>query len=196
LESLSKYDLEIHLVDHGTTYGPMLTLLQETNLPVHWRGDVMPRSLWEWPGLREIVGDRRYLVTDPDIVLDDKCPDDWVERLGRILDEPDAPPKVGMGLKIIDLPFTEMGLKVRRWEAHFWSHPRPDGNYNAPVDTTLALHEPLTKYSEFILGPSIRMGPPYLIRHLPWYDDWYIDEQIYYRERILPGSSHWSVRSW
>lgn len=199
VSSLSVYSdlIDIHLVDHGSTYGPMLDYLDASPYPVHWRGNCMPRSLWRWQTLDEIVGDEYYLVTDPDIVLDDDCPADWLEKLNDQLNRIDRPVKAGMGIRINDLPKNEMGMKVKRWESRFWDWLQPDKmSYRAPVDTTLALYPPLPEYPDFNLVPAVRMAPPYLIRHLPWYEDWYDEEAVYYRERILSGSSHWNVRSW
>lgn len=186
-------DLDIHLVDHGSTWGPMLDYLDGSPHPVWRRGDHPPRSLWEWDRLGDLVRDQRYVVTDPDVVLD--CPTDWLERLNAELDC-GGMVKVGLGLRIDDLPKTRTAHKVRAWEIPFWMSRRPSGAWNAPVDTTLALYPPLTAQPGFHLVPAARLDKPYLIRHLPWYGDLDPAETEHYRQRIIPGSSHWINGGW
>ena len=110
---LSRPGVEVHIVDHGSTYRPMLNLLERWDasgtLPVHWLDDRSPRDLWAWDGLAKIVGeDRPYLVTDPDVVLDPACPDDWLEQL-RLHLGGEGEVKVGLGLRIDDLPQVQIG---------------------------------------------------------------------------------------
>jgi hypothetical protein len=201
LTSLAKYNdqLEFHVVDHGSTWGPMLQLLEnfeeDEDFTVHRRGDYGPRSLWGWDGLRAIVGSRQYIVTDPDLELDEGCPDDWLFQMEEALAEGYA--KVGLGLRLDDLPSTELAARVKNWEQPFWAnstHGIFQGTlmYHAPVDTTLALYQPLDVAPSFSLAPAVRLGPPYLVRHLPWYGDNDPAETGHYRARLLPGSSHWA----
>lgn len=198
LASLTRdiYDLDIHIVDHGTTWEEMQPLLDGGAWPVHRRGDQTPRSLWGWPGLHDIVGDRPYLVTDPDVVLDDNCPADWLDQLHRTLTRYNTLAKVGLGLRLDDLPDTELGGRARVWERPFWMSRLDVDAYSAPVDTTLALYPPLTLRSGFALAPAARLDAPYLLRHLPWYGDLDPGETAYYRARALPGASHWINGGW
>lgn len=204
IASLEHYpELDIHIVDHGSYWGPMLDYLDSSPHPVHRQGDHPPRYLWVSDKLADIVGRHaRYLVTDPDIVLD--APDDWLEMLHRELDQGDIV-KVGLGLRLDDLPDTELAAKVRLWEAAFWQQRRPSGAaWSAPVDTTLALYPPLAGQPDFRLAPAARLDAPYLVRHIPWYDNnpslpceaTPSDEAAYYRDRALPGSTHWANGGW
>jgi len=52
---------------------------------------------------REACGDERYVVTDPDVVPAEGCPQDWLAYLGKILDESDSP-KAGLGLRTDNIP--------------------------------------------------------------------------------------------
>lgn len=200
LTSLSRFstELDIHIVDHGTTWEEAMPLLEGGAYPVHFRGDQTPRSLWEWPGLQQIVGDQCYLVTDPDVILDPACPDDWLDVMNCVLDRNQDLVKVGLGLRIDDLPPTPLAAKVREWEIHFQQH-RLDSlvwAWRAPVDTTLALYRPLRERSEFALAPAARLDAPYLLRHLPWYGVLDQGENDYYRAHALPGTSHWINGGW
>lgn len=193
LQSLaaSSYDLDIHLVDHGSTWEPMLDWLRQAPYPVHWRGDQPPRALWDWDGLPGIVNDVRYVVTDPDVVLD--CPADWLCRMADEL-RPDRV-KVGLGLRLDDLPDTPLAKSVTAWETPFWQD-RAGDVYRAPVDTTIALYQPVTVEPRFQLYPAVRMAAPYLARHLPWYATSDTAEDIHYRAHVLPGASHWAHGGW
>ncbi len=190
--STGQHDLDIHLVDHGSTWEPMLDWLDDAPYPVHRCGDRPPRALWDWDGLPGIVADSRYVVTDPDVVLD--CPTDWLCRLGDELAGDVV--KVGLGLRIDDLPDTDLARSVAVWEAPFWHTPRNAATWRAPVDTTLALHHPLTVEPRFRLYPAARMAAPYLARHLPWYAAADTPEDTYYRAHVRPGASHWAHGGW
>lgn len=188
----SSYDLDIHLVDHGSTWEPMLDWLHTAKYRLHWCGDRAPRDLWDWDGLPQVVRDSRYVVTDPDVVLD--CPDDWLCRMADELDHDVV--KVGLGLRLDDLPDTALAKKAAGWEAPFWHARRNAQTFRAPVDTTLALYHPLTVEPRFRLFPAARMGAPYLARHLPWYATADTAEDSYYRAHVRPGASHWAHGGW
>jgi hypothetical protein len=195
--SFERYNLDIHIVDHGSTWEPMLSYLKETPHPVHRRGDLSPRALWEWDGLASIVGASPFLVTDPDVVLDDACPPDWSAALASELTVVGGRAKVGLGLRLDDLPDTPLAASVRAWEAPFWDHRLSSGKgFHAPVDTTLALYRPLNITPTFALVPAARLDAPYLLRHLPWYGELDEAEAKYYREHLVPGSSHWVNGGW
>jgi hypothetical protein len=196
--SLEPYNLDIHIVDHGSTWGPMLEYLEDTPHVVHRRhGEFSPHSLWEWDGLANIASAGPYLVTDPDVVLDDACPADWLAALTSELTVAGGRAKVGLGLRLDDLPDTPLAASVRAWEVPFWDHRLASGKgFHAPVDTTLALYRPLTIMPTFTLVPAARLDAPYLLRHLPWYGELDEAETKYYREHLVPGSSHWINGGW
>ena len=189
--SLEDAGLDVHLVDHGSTWEPMRDYLTNSPHPVHYRGDQTPRSLWEWEDFRKIVGTQPYLVTDPDVILD--CPADWLSSLRRELGEHPELVKVGLGLRVDDLPDTRLAAKVRGWEAPFWVTWLCPWTLKAPVDTTLALYRP---GAPFGIVPAGRLAMPYVLRHLPWYSDLDEAETDHYRRSLLPGSSHWANGGW
>lgn len=205
VESLERSgaDIDIHIVDHGTTWEEAMPFLQGGRYPVHQRGDQPPRSLWDDRGLLQRIvgglGSKPYLVTDPDVVLDPDCPSDWLDRLRDELyaEAVYGGIKVGLGLRLDDLPDSELSTKVRAWESQFWLAQTPSGRgWRAPIDTTLALYQGLTVAPDFALGPAARLDAPYLLRHLPWYGDLDLGETAYYRAHALPGTSHWINGGW
>lgn len=191
--------LDIHIVDHGSTYEPMLDYLAGCPHPVHMAGDNPPRALWDGKHLPSIVGTSRYLVTDPDLIFDQDCPSDWLTQLDVELACGYPALKIGMGLRTDDLPNTYLARSVRTWEAPFWHTRGGPHTYIAPVDTTLALHLPLVLQRQFVLTPAARLAPPYLMRHLPWYaleGEPETEEAAYYRTHVLEGASHWVNGGW
>jgi len=186
-------EIEIHIVDHGSTWPPMLDYLDSSPHPVHRVDTRPPHALWNWPRLAAIVGNARYIVTDPDVVID--APDDWLDHLWLELDAGGIV-KAGLGLRLDDLPDVPLSADIRAWEAAFWHTRHSPNAWAAPVDTTLALYPPLPTQPAFALGPAARLDAPYLLRHLPWYDDPDPAETQHYRERMCPGSSHWTNGGW
>lgn len=202
---------DIHIVDHGSTYGPMLDYLgkvagerPDQRLHVHWRSNTHPRDLWAapgsaFPGLVGIVpAGERFIVTDCDI----EPPTDpgWVHHLGALLDlNPDAV-KAGCGLVTDDLPdHYEHADRVRMWEANYqgFNTLRRDKTsglawYDASVDTTLAMYRRL---EPFAIDPAVRTADAkFMARHMTWYEDSAAptEEAVYYRANMLGGVSHWA----
>lgn len=212
VKALLAANLQVHIVDHGSTYPPMRQWLRGSNNPI-WQGLQLPRGnsitgapnrhprdLWLPDGTiqRVVEPGERFIVTDCDIVPDPGCPADWVDRLAWMLDRLPSAKKVGLSLRTDDLPACyERAPMVREWERQFQAVP--DGGVlnfmpgdgagvMADIDTTLALYR---RFEPFALGPAVRLRPPYVARHLAWYEDTAnpTPEQMYYRERAAYG--HW-----
>lgn len=217
-DALLAAGLDVVIVDHGSTWPPMRTWVHEMDeawwaasidpartlpvWPMAWKEKTNrhPRDLWRpgGPVARWVVGAERFIVTDCDVIPDPGCPADWVDRLRATLDRYPAIRKVGLGLRTDDLPgHYQHADVVRSWEAQYQAvadggrlNPMTtdSGAVIADIDTTLAMY----RGSElFTLGPSIRLRPPYVARHLPWYEDTlHLDEeQRYYRDHAEHG--HW-----
>jgi hypothetical protein len=189
-------DVDIHIIDHGSTWPPMLDLLERSTFPIYRLGDAGPRALW-WEhrfALASIVKGERYVVTDPDIVLAEHCPTDVLYRMNRVLDANPTFRKCGVSLRIDDLPDTELARGAERWERQYWqTHVTNAHAFLAPIDTTLALYRSLDEFPSFDIGPAARLWPPYTAHHLPWYEETLDEELTYYREHALEGASHWEA---
>jgi hypothetical protein len=210
---------EVHLIDHGSTYGPMIDWLGKLGganwhrrdgsmfdgrVHVHWRGNAHPRDLFAppggvHPGLADIIEPgERFVLTDCDI--EPPADPGWLEHLGALLDaNPDAV-KAGCGLITDDLPdHFEHADRVRMWEANYqgFNTLRRDKTsglawYDASVDTTLALYREL---GPFALDPSVRSADArFMARHLTWYEASAnpTPEVEYYRAHALNGVSMWA----
>jgi len=180
------------LVDNASTYPPMVDYLATTEHTVVSCGwNMGQRAPWLSGAVFEFAQDQEYVVTDPDIVPDDDCPLDAVAYFGEVLAAHPDVQRVGFGLRIDDLPdHYAPKADVIAWEAPFWENEVSPGLFSAPIDTTFAL----ARVSRPAAMPSIRTGPPYVARHLPWYDDTSkpSEEVTYYRAHGDRALSHWS----
>jgi hypothetical protein len=183
------------LIDNASTFPPLVEYLAdstaievirlEQNLGhlAPWRSDVVQASF----GSAGPV-----VVTDCDVVPDAECPDDAVERLAEVLLRHADVDKVGLGLRIDDLP-DSYGLKdeVIAWETKFWEAEIAPGVFDAEVDTTFALYRRLGDTHTTVR--ALRTGSPYVARHLSWYSDSSAptEEQIYYRQHAAETTTHW-----
>ena len=135
-----------------------------------------------------------FVVTDPDVIPDTNCPPDAVTHLVSVLSRYPHIVKAGLGLRIDDLPQgSDLTRNVRDWESQFWDAELEPGLFDATIDTTFAVYRPGAGAD---YGPAVRTGPPYVARHLPWYDD--PDnpraEELFYRARSRPDSTTWHSR--
>ena len=185
------------IMDNASDYPPLLRYYEE--LPdgvkvMRLAENHGPYVLWQ-QGVHQVL-DTPYVVTDSDVVPADFCPRDLIPvLLDRLQRWPDAK-KIGMGLRIDNLPdsYDEVDT-VRKWESQFWEHPIAPGAFAAPVDTTFAIYP---ARSEFSNDPcNVRLGHPYIAEHTPWYADEAAlsAEERYYREHTSKVFSNWSVAS-
>lgn len=194
LVCLAPYLDDVTIIDNASTYPPLLDSFEaegdikivrsKDNLGHHapWLMDLVPRK-------------GNYVVTDPDVVLAEDCPIDFMMQLEESLAVvPDAI-KVGLGLKIDDLPdHYKYKDAVIKWEGQFWQRgsvkgPKNVSLYKAPVDTTFAMY----RHPVPDLYPAYRTGAPYLIRHLPWYSDSEnpTEEEVYYKDHASAKHASW-----
>ena len=190
--SLTAAGLDVHVVDHDSSWPAALVWLaelEEAGIRVLRRGEnAYPWQLWEWDRFREIMwGDAEpYVVTDPDVVPSEDCPGDWVARLADVRRRYHAI-KAGLGLRLDRIPVARR-QQVLDAERGFWEDgPEPDV-YRANIDTTLALYTPYTEYPLFSLGPSLRVGHPYVADHLAWYEAGHLTPELrHYYSRADAG---------
>jgi FkbM family methyltransferase len=188
---------EIYLLDNDSAYEPLLEYFESTPHSVIRLGANYGRlAPWKAPGVMDRVRDRHFVFTDPDIVPDEQCPPDAVDRFAELLGRYPSIVKVGFGLRIDDLPdHYRHKDDVVSWERPWWRKRVEDGVYFAPIDTTFALYRPNAEQD----GPALRTGAPYLARHASWYlnlDDLPPDEAFYHARAAnqtehSPHTSHW-----
>lgn len=195
------------VVDHGSTYPPMLDWLEEIDGEegvATWWSSIghHPRDLWTHlsrPGGGELIEyyaglHSPYLVTDCDVVPDNPRAG-FVAVATHLLSIDPRAKKVGMALRLE--PACEgcpsPPPATLEWESAFWREPGPVGTYRAPVDTTLALYRPLAECRSFALAPALRTTWPHVATHLPWFEeDPTAEDLVWYRDKLPSGISHWS----
>lgn len=185
--------VDITLVDNDSAYPPLLDWLAESPHRVVRTGrNLGPRVAW-LTGLVQQVGlERPYVVTDPDVVPDEACPPDLIRHLEAVLASHPEIDRVGPGLRIDDLPADgEHTAAVLDWESQFWEHEVEPGLFAADIDTTFALYRPGRRVTG---ARAIRTGPPYVARHLPWYQAGPPGEEVlFYRARADPTVNSWDL---
>lgn len=186
--------LDVTLIDNDSSYEPLLDFYNSTEHTVArltenlghkaaWLADLLPKN-------------ERFILTDPDVIPMSTCPKDFIEIMNTVLDAVPIVDKVGLGLKIDDLPeHYKLKYDVITWEQQFWARPCGEIKnvqiFDAPVDTTFALYRENVDYAIF---PAARLGEPYMAQHLPWYSN-SIDptqEEIYYKDHSSAAFASWS----
>jgi hypothetical protein len=188
---------EIYLLDNDSIYEPLLEYYETTPHTVLRLGDNYGRlAPWVAEGVYDRVRGRRFVFTDPDIVPDERCPPDALDRFAGLLDRYPSISKAGFGLRIDDLPDHYLHKRdVIAWERTLLRKRVERGVYFAPIDTTFALY----RADAVQHGDALRTGAPYLARHTTWYldfDDLPPDEAFYqsrakHETEHSPHTSHW-----
>ena len=178
----------IIILDNDSSYPPLLSFYESTSAKVVKLGDNLGhRALWLSGILQEPeYRGKMYVLTDPDCVLDDECPKDFMRHLHRILLKHREIVKVGFSL-------CAWGWAYHHWEVEqgYFSKSIGDYAYATPVDTTFALYRADSLNYEV---SGLRTKKPYLCRHVPWeYRHFPLenlpDDYVYYLANALPISS-------
>lgn len=185
----------IVFIDNDSTYEPLLRYYDNTAHQViklqRNEGHTAP---WSRCIVRTLTPESMYIVTDPDVLPDDNCPDDFIDHMLDIHLRYPAHKKVGLGLDIKNIPDKyPLKKQVIEWESQFWKTELEPGVFEAGVDTTFALYKPFT--FTYTLHPSIRLAEPYTARHMPWYKipGESTDEDTYYKLRASGNITSWTL---
>lgn len=182
---------DIYILDNASTYPPLIDFYKHTRLIVFRLNKNIGHTAYWRTHIPLLFKNRRYVITDPDVIGTEDCPKGFIEYFNSLLDKYTQIDKVGFGLKIDDLPehypFKE---KVINWESRFWADEIELDVYKAPIDTTFALYRANTKGDPAMME-ALRTGGKYLCRHLPWYDNPVnsTDEDQYYLTQANSSSS-------
>lgn len=181
----------INIIDNDSSYQPLLDYYGTVDCKVFRMADNYGHMVfWDCDEFKEYRDDL-YIVTDPDIIPDEKCPNDFAEVFYGYLKKYPRAKKVGFSLKIDDIPEdAPLYRDVVEWEQQFNTYKIPFTNaFAADIDTTLALYIPDKIDASRRFLTAIRTGAPYQARHLPWYQkkDEVTEEQMYYAEQRSNG---------
>jgi hypothetical protein len=123
------------------------------------------------------LGGEKYVVTDPDLLLNPNLPPNFIDILAELSDKYKTN-KIGFALDIknninIKKKLTN-GKTLPEHESVYWSQPISDPDYTlyrANIDTTFAL---INKeyYMKGSLENSIRVAGDFTCVHRPWLNNW------------------------
>jgi len=206
VEELSKHpDLDLHIIDNGSTYAPLIKYLNDVDCAVTFMGENTGHQVIWTKGISKFYcKDKPYIVTDNDIL---PCKSDWVSLLLEGVEKYPDVNKVGLGLATHDLP---VGVPFREEiinheQNNLFRQELNDIHFiKMPVDTTIALYR--AGYHDYSIWgtrsnnedaecKSIRTTFPNMARHLSWYmtiEDLKTEEYKYYLEHLGQGTGHWS----
>jgi hypothetical protein len=182
----------IIVLDNDSSFPPLLDFYRKNSVKVHYlKQNLGYLALWKsdlWPEIRE----QFYIYTDPDVILIEQCPKDFVIQLFVTLLRFPSAGKVGLGIKIDDIPeHYPLKNEVLSREKQYWINPVGPQIYLAPIDTTFALYRPKAQGGYWL--KALRLGGDCLLKHLPWYEDEnnLSEEESFYRQHATSDSS-WS----
>lgn len=149
IESIEKHtdmnNVKIIVCDNGSTQPEMVSALSDVSKrhEVIYNGSNMLFKGFN-SGLSRVEGDY-FILTDPDILLQEDIPKDWPNLLINILNERRDVPKVGLALYEGYDPSTRLIRMIKQCEKHSWDKQTnvnsvPDHCYHAATDTTMCMY--------------------------------------------------------
>jgi hypothetical protein len=195
IDSLEKRGLSnIHIIDNDSSYPPLLEYYKTTKQKIHYlQENVGYLSIWKRKEFKKYLNGF-YVYTDSDVVIDEKCPNDFLEVFYNEMKSNLFLMKIGFSLRIDDLPDCyNLKKEVLEWEKQHYEKLTKDGNYFiTSIDTTFALYRP------FAMGGASRLlmyrsKAPYTALHMPWYNDSdNLSEEEKYYLKNSKTSTHWT----
>ncbi len=201
ISSLQKRAVQnIVILDNQSTYPPLLDYYK--TLPQYITVERMEKNyghlvFWKNKEMYRKYGKGYYVLTDADIVPNEKMPDRFLDIMISHLKKITGINKVGLALELNDIPDSYPAKeKVLNWEARFWKKPLGNDVYCANVDTTFALYKPgyfadRLSLRTLLFQKAVRLAGDFTARHGGWYLDFenLTEEQKYYRETATKSSS-------
>lgn len=184
------------ILDNDSKYPQLLEYYRTCNCKVIYLGENLGYGALSKIPLFKEIRKSFYVYTDSDVVPCEDCPDDFLNYFLEIFQKYPKIQKVGFSLKIDDIPlYFKDREKVKNWEAKFFVNKVGDIGYLADIDTTFALHRPMSSISVngWIVGRHIRTKFPYEAYHMPWYNNSkkLTEEEKFYIDHVEIGT-HWS----
>lgn len=189
----------IIIIDNCSTYTPILQYYKDIEHKVtiiRRENNLGHRVFWKDYDLFYRYGLGYYIVTDSDIIPNEKLPDNFLRKMLYYLKKNSNYTKVGFALDTDSIPdsypLKEMVLK---WEKKFWDNQVGENLYEAYIDTTFALYKP--RYladKNFYKG--LRIAGDYTAKHGGWYlDPKNMSEEDIYYFKTTNASNSWSFNS-
>jgi len=184
----------ITVIDNDSTYPPLLDYYKQCSVKViHLNANLGHLAFWK-SGLYKGYRWNYFVYTDPDVVPIEQCPANFLGYFRKLLTKYRGIDKAGFGIKIDDLSESfHLKESVVEYEKKYWRHEVEQNVFQAAIDTTFALYRPFSNrlQDEVYTLPALRVGHPYLLRHMPWYvnSDALSEEDQYYLQTCNTSSS-------
>jgi hypothetical protein len=183
----------IYILDNQSTYVPLLNYYKTIKHRVFFLDDNLGyKALWLSPHF-DVFRKGYYVYTDPDVLPTENCPANLIEALYSILKRHRNIEKIGVALKIDDIPDLYANKQeVLRIESQWWKKEVEKNVYDAPVDTTFALYRPFAE-GDAEDCKAYRAGGNLVFRHQPWYENSSAlsEEEQFYKDSVTGKSSYW-----
>lgn len=177
----------IHILDNNSTYEPLLEWYKSCPYIVKRLNDnLLWLAVYNSGYINEFQNRNWIVYTDSDIEINPNTPKNFIGNLIEIANKY-AKKKVGLSLKIDDLPNNQYANHFKEWETKYWSQEIEKNVYKADVDTTFCIIKPNCPFQY----DALRVGGDMMAKHIPWYTDFNnLDEEEKY---YLATCSEWST---
>ena len=181
----------IHVIDNASSFPPLLEYYKVIPATVYMLDrNIGHEALWR-THLYQRFGKYFHVYTDSDLLPTNDTPIDFMQHFKNILDKYPSKKKVGFGLAIHDLPIHYARKKeVIDGEKQFTIDEIEPGIFESKIDTTFALYRPGA--FKQCWEETLRTGAPYLLKHMPWYENSKeMSEESLFYEKSASSSSSW-----
>ena len=175
LKKINKdYLSTITIINNRSTNSDTISYLQTCNIHIIENENNGP---WISPYCNKDIYDilpEKYIVTDPDLELNENIPNNFIEILSNLSDQYQSK-KIGFAIDISDHDlmiqldnYSGSGMSIYNWEQQFWKNKINDSTfelYDAAIDTTFSLLNKKYIFSNL----NIRIADSFTCKHLPWY---------------------------
>ena len=187
----------IIIIDNKSTFLPLLDFYEKCDCKViKMKKNYGYKVFYKHPRFWFARTFTFYILTDPDLSVVEECPENFVELFLNVMRDNLQCVKVGFSLKIDDIPDDyELKDEVILWESQFYKKSKLYHGislYDAEIDTTFSITSPLIFTPHKPHNPCIRVGYPYVLRHLPWYALNDSVELKNYRNTVRKDVSNWN----
>ncbi len=164
----------IIILDNQSTYPPLLDWYRSLQGRNHVQVIFLTqnyghKALWISGFINNLKIFPYIVYTDSDLELNPSTPRNFIDSLISLSKEYKAD-KVGLAIKIDDLPSNFMGNIIRGTESIYWVKEVPHRRfkiYQGMIDTTFALFDPNVPFNY----KALRVAGDFTCKHIPWYTD-------------------------
>jgi hypothetical protein len=175
----SSLPLKIIILDMGSSWAPFIKYRDSLGLRiVHFEKGIGPRDLFG-NGFLVTDGHGPFFFSDGDLDYSE-TEDTAFENMKKVSEKYPWFPKIGLALKLDNIPSDYEGNRVKKWEKDNWLVPFSRNSFLSGVDTTIAFYP--RREERFYYRPSLRLAKFNSVIHYPWLERQNTEESIIYAE--------------